>query len=354
MSQSTLTDWLTASTYRLIVARIVFRCGRSRTGDSAQQSYECQTGRGVLRVSDGPRRPTSVRRAEASYECQTGRGALRVSDGPRRPTSVRRAEAPYECQTGRGALRVSDGPRRPTSVRRAEAPYECQTGRGALRVSDGPRRPTSVRRAEAPYECQTGRGALRVSDGPRRRASKVSKLQAKLSPDSAHHPEIDRPSVMMGDCHGYNSGLMPTAAPPSSTGTPKPWHEHITQDLRNNIVHKLVQAIFPTSNPAALNDPRMGNLVAYARGVESQMYESTNSKDEYYHLIAVKIYRVQRELAERRQIRRRNEQLMANSPGMSPAANTQGLGTPPAQPDSPRNHPVQEPHIMHEMSQLQL
>ena len=49
----------------------------------------------------------------------------------------------------------------------------------------------------------------------------------------------------------------------------------------------------------ALQDPRVASLVQYAMKVEKAMFETATSREEYYQLLAEKIYRNRRELTER-------------------------------------------------------
>ena len=65
-----------------------------------------------------------------------------------------------------------------------------------------------------------------------------------------------------------------------------------------------VEAIYPVQDPMALQDRRVASLIQYAMKVEKAMFETATSRDEYYQLLAEKIYRMRKELEERRKIKR--------------------------------------------------
>ncbi|KAI3413235.1 protein of unknown function (DUF902) [Globodera pallida] len=97
---------------------------------------------------------------------------------------------------------------------------------------------------------------------------------------------------------------------PEPPNRPRDWHASITPDLRNHLVGKLVKAIFPYPDAAAVRDHRIRDLLFYARKVEKDMFEAANDKEAYYHMVADKIYMLQKELQEKKN-QRREAQLAA-------------------------------------------
>jgi hypothetical protein len=82
--------------------------------------------------------------------------------------------------------------------------------------------------------------------------------------------------------------------------TPNTKHS-ITSDIRRVQIDKLVQAIFPMPESAALLDKRM-ELRVSAQKMESDIYEMANSNFEYFHLLQEKINKIQQELEAKRNV----------------------------------------------------
>ena len=64
-----------------------------------------------------------------------------------------------------------------------------------------------------------------------------------------------------------------------------------------------VEAIYPIQNPNASQDQQVSSLIQYAMKVEKAMFETASSREEYYQGLAERIYRIRKELEERRKMK---------------------------------------------------
>ncbi|XP_049883951.1 histone acetyltransferase p300-like [Pectinophora gossypiella] len=76
----------------------------------------------------------------------------------------------------------------------------------------------------------------------------------------------------------------------------KHWHATVPNELRQHLVHTIVQSIIPGTQKATLIEPRLQNVVNFARSIEEDFYAASSSRSEYYRCIADKVYQFVKEM----------------------------------------------------------
>jgi len=84
------------------------------------------------------------------------------------------------------------------------------------------------------------------------------------------------------------------------------WRAMVTRELRNELIKKMFNAIFPIPEGAE-NDPRLEGLRTVIRNSEARIYATAPSKEVYYRMIAEQIFELRQRLERKREERRRGD-----------------------------------------------
>ena len=107
------------------------------------------------------------------------------------------------------------------------------------------------------------------------------------------------------------NGNPPPGPAPVPTTINKEWQKRVTQDMRNHLVQKIISALIPVTDTGAMRDKRIISLANYARRVESETFEIASNQEEYFHKLAEKIYKIQKDLEDRREKKRLQDMQLA-------------------------------------------
>lgn len=82
----------------------------------------------------------------------------------------------------------------------------------------------------------------------------------------------------------------------------KDWHHLVSHDLRNHFILKIVETLNPKANNQNCFTEQFSTLFVYSKGVENKLFMLANSKIEYFHFIAQKLYKIEQDLLQQNQL----------------------------------------------------
>ncbi|CAF1230883.1 unnamed protein product [Didymodactylos carnosus] len=92
----------------------------------------------------------------------------------------------------------------------------------------------------------------------------------------------------------------PLKYPTPKINQAKEWQQQVTQDMRNHLTQKICSALIPASDSNSLKDKRLNHIQSYAKRLENETFEIANNQEEYFHKLAEKIYKIQKEIEDRK------------------------------------------------------
>lgn len=73
--------------------------------------------------------------------------------------------------------------------------------------------------------------------------------------------------------------------------------KNITARIRKHLVKRIIAVILsPLKDEKSLNELNMVELIRYGKLIENRIHTKSHSKDEYFHLIAGYIYKIQKSI----------------------------------------------------------
>ena len=85
----------------------------------------------------------------------------------------------------------------------------------------------------------------------------------------------------------------------------KPWHAQLPVGKRKKLVENIKRRLVPPniSEARSRGDTRINSIIEYAIKVEGGIYERANNPDEYFHTAAENIYKITKNIDEKRKMR---------------------------------------------------